>query len=66
MTGKLEAYIAKDFSLHKDLSVTEARRRAGLPILEPESLEQQNRLAAFWDAIKERPSFKKVYADGLH
>lgn len=50
----------------KDFSVAEARRRAGLPVTDPESKERQNRLAAFWDAMRERPSFKKVYKDGLH
>lgn len=64
--GKLEAHITDGFSLQKDLSVAEARRRAGLPIPDPETSERQNRLAAFWDTIKERPSFKKVYTEGLH
>ena len=26
----------------------------------------QSKIAVFWDAIKERPSFKKVYASGLY
>ncbi|PCH33676.1 hypothetical protein WOLCODRAFT_22163 [Wolfiporia cocos MD-104 SS10] len=64
--GKLEEHVSVGFSLPQDVAVTESRRRAGLPIPDPESSERQNRLAAFWDAIKERPSFKKVYADDLH
>lgn len=24
------------------------------------------KLAAFWDSIRDRPSFRKVYAEGLH
>jgi hypothetical protein len=27
---------------------------------------KQSKLAAFWEAIKERPSWKKVYEAGLH
>jgi hypothetical protein len=27
---------------------------------------RQSKLAAFWESIKERPSWKKVYAAGLH
>lgn len=64
--GRIEAHTGPAFSLPKDLSVAEARRRAGLPIPDADSNERQNRLAAFWDAVKERPSFKKVYAEGLH
>ncbi|KZT65595.1 hypothetical protein DAEQUDRAFT_697049 [Daedalea quercina L-15889] len=64
--GKLEAHVGDGFTLVKDFSVAEARRRAGLTVTDPESNERCNRLAAFWDAVKERPSFKKVYKDGLH
>ena len=64
--AKLEAHVGDGFALVKDFSVAEARRRAGLPVTDPESKERQNRLAAFWDAVRERPSFKKVYKDGLH
>ncbi|KAH9950372.1 hypothetical protein B0H21DRAFT_819183 [Amylocystis lapponica] len=39
---------------------------AGVLSTGPESTDRQNRLAAFWDAAKERASFKKVYGDGLH
>ncbi|CCM06322.1 uncharacterized protein FIBRA_08574 [Fibroporia radiculosa] len=66
IVGKLEARVDGGFSLPKDLSVAEARRRAGLPELEPGTNERQSRLAALWDAMKERASFKKVYEDGLH
>lgn len=64
--SKVEAHVGGGFSLVKDFSVAEARRRAGLPVTDPESKERQNRLTAFWDAVRERPSFKKVYKDGLH
>ena len=63
---KIEAHVGAGFSLPKDFSVTEARRRAGLPTTNVPPNERQSRFAAFWDAIKERPSWKKVYADGLH
>lgn len=63
---KLEAHVGGGFSLPKDFSVTEARRRAGLPPGNVSPTERQTRFAAFWDAMKERPSWKKVYADGLH
>lgn len=67
ITSKLEARVGGGFSLPKDFSVAEARRRAGLPAKEDEAGEtRQSRFAAFWDAIKERPSWKKVYGEGLH
>ncbi|KAL7285348.1 hypothetical protein PYCCODRAFT_1434290 [Trametes coccinea BRFM310] len=64
--GKIEAHVGDGFGLPKDFSVAEARRRAGLAATNVDSTERQNKLAAFWDAIKERPSWKKVYASGLH
>ncbi|KZT02674.1 uncharacterized protein LAESUDRAFT_729918 [Laetiporus sulphureus 93-53] len=66
VVGKLEAHVGPGFTLPKGISITEARRRAGLPLPETETDERQSRLAAFWDAMKERPSFQKIYADGLH
>ncbi|KAI8995674.1 hypothetical protein BD414DRAFT_527757 [Trametes punicea] len=64
--AKIEAHIGEGFNLPKDFSVAEARRRAGLAATNVDSTERQNKLAAFWDAVKERPSWKKVYANGLH
>ncbi|THH01810.1 hypothetical protein EW026_g956 [Hermanssonia centrifuga] len=66
VVNKIEAHIGGSFSLPKDFSVAEARRRAGLPSTNVSPTERQSRFAAFWDAIRERPSWKKVYADGLH
>ena len=63
---KIEAHVGNGFSLPKDFSVAEARRRAGLPALNVPPNERQSRFAAVWDAIKERPSWKKVYTEGLH
>ncbi|OBZ79484.1 hypothetical protein A0H81_01075 [Grifola frondosa] len=62
--AKIEAHIGDGFSLPKDFSVAEARRRAGLPSTNVEPTDCQNRFAAFWDAVKERPSWKKVECYG--
>ncbi|KAI0692785.1 hypothetical protein BC835DRAFT_28078 [Cytidiella melzeri] len=66
VVAAIETHIGEGFRLPKDFSVAEARRRAGLPATTVDPNERQTRIAAFWDAIKERPSWKKVYADGLH
>ncbi|EMD42081.1 hypothetical protein CERSUDRAFT_110630 [Gelatoporia subvermispora B] len=63
---KIEAHVGQGLTLPRDLSMAEARRRIGVPAVESDADEQQARLAAFWDAIRERPSWKKVYANGLH
>ncbi|KAI0778236.1 hypothetical protein BD413DRAFT_103020 [Trametes elegans] len=65
-TGKIESHVGDAFSLPKDFSVAEARRRAGLAATNVDATERQNKLAAFWDAIKERPSWKKIYGEALH
>lgn len=65
-TAKIENHIGHGFGLPKDVSIVEARRRAGLPPVNVQPHETQNRFAAFWDAVKERPSWKKVYGHGLH
>ncbi|KAI0825083.1 hypothetical protein BC628DRAFT_1375397 [Trametes gibbosa] len=64
--GKIEAHVGDGFNLPKDFSVAEARRRAGLAPNSVDSTERQNKLAAFWDAVKERPSWKKIYGERLH
>ncbi|TFY68120.1 hypothetical protein EVJ58_g1214 [Rhodofomes roseus] len=54
--GKLEAHVGEPgsgFALVKDFSVVEARRRAGLTVSDLELRKRQNRLAAFWDAVRE-------------
>lgn len=72
----------------KEISIVEARRRAGLgsavtlpgtgpdgkadgagsQAIKPSTDKslKQSKLAAFWETIKERPSWKKVYEAGLH
>ena len=64
--AKIEAHVGDGFSLVREFSVAEARRRAGIPVTGVEPTERQSKLAAFWDAVKERPSWKKVYGEGLH
>ena len=64
--AKIEAHIGDGFALPKDFSIAEARRRAGIPATNAEPTERQAKLAAFWDAMKERASWQKVYAGGLH
>lgn len=66
VVGKIEAHVGDNLTLPKDFSVGEARRRAGLPATNIESSEHQSKLAAFWDSMRERPSWKKVYREGLH
>ncbi|KAI0076077.1 hypothetical protein K474DRAFT_1663475 [Panus rudis PR-1116 ss-1] len=66
VVGKLETHIGGGFHLPKELSVAETRRRVGLPATNVQPGDRQNKFAAFWDAIKERPSWKKVYGGGLH
>lgn len=66
ITAKIEAHVGGGFTLSKEFSVAEARRRAGIPANGAESTERQSKIAAFWDTVKERPSWKKVYGEGLH
>jgi glutathione S-transferase len=83
---KIEGLVGTKFA--KDISIVEARRRAGLDsavklpgagadekangavsqTIQPSTDKgsRQSRLAAFWETIKERPSWKKVYEAGLH
>jgi len=83
---KIEGLVGAKFV--KDISIVEARRRAGLgsamklpgagtegkaDVADPQAIQpstdkssRQSRLAAFWETIKERPSWKKVYDAGLH
>jgi len=83
---KIEGLVGTKFV--KDISIVEARRRAGLgsamklpgtgaegkdDVADPQTIQpstdkssRQSRLAAFWETIKERPSWKKVYEAGLH
>jgi hypothetical protein len=57
--GKLETYIGNGFVLPKDFVVTDAQRTDS-------QQPYQSKLGAFWDAVKERPSWQKVYGKGLY
>ena len=83
---KIEGLVGIKFV--KDVSIVEARRRAGLgsavklpgagaegkpdgavsQTIQPSTDRslKQSRIATFWETIKERPSWKKVYEAGLH
>ncbi|KAJ7125602.1 hypothetical protein C8R43DRAFT_1029494 [Mycena crocata] len=52
VVGKLEAYIGGEFTLPKDFHLVDARRKEVAAV---------SKLAGFWDAMRERESWKKVY-----
>lgn len=60
---KVENHIGSEFHFARDFAAPAAggapRQDGGRPVY-------QSKLAAFWDAMKERSSFQKVYANGLH
>jgi hypothetical protein len=56
--GKLEAHIGNGFVLPRDFQATDAQSTDS-------HQPYQSKLGAFWDAMKERPSWKKVYEKGL-
>jgi len=58
VTAKVEAHIGGDFHFPKEAPATGGAVGA--------RTTPQSKLAAFWDAIKDRPSFQRAYADGLH
>ncbi|KAK7064248.1 glycosyltransferase family 31 protein [Favolaschia claudopus] len=54
--GKVEAYIGADLSLAKDYQPTDGQRKDAGPV---------SKLAGFWDATKERASWKKVLGKSI-
>lgn len=58
VTAKVEKHIGGGFQFPKDAPATGGAVGA--------RATPQSKLSAFWDAIKDRPSFQRVYADGLH
>jgi hypothetical protein len=56
---KVESYIGPEFNFVRDFVGGAPRQDGGLPLY-------QSKLAAFWDAMRERSSFKKVYCNGLY
>lgn len=53
---KLEAHVGVGLTLPKDFKVEGTQ---GNP-------EKRSKLAAFWDAMRVRPSWKEVYGQGLY
>jgi len=56
---KLENHIGNKFLLPRDFQAMDAQSTGSQPAY-------QSKLGAFWDAVKERPSWKKVYGKGLY
>ncbi|KAF8078647.1 hypothetical protein FPV67DRAFT_1465941 [Lyophyllum atratum] len=54
--GKLEAHIGGGFALAKDFQVEDGQGTA----------IYHNKLGAFWDAMRARPSWKLVYGQGIY
>lgn len=55
---KLEEYIGGGFMIPRDFPAEQIRPQA--------ENGKQTKIGAFWDTIRERPGWKKVYADGLY
>lgn len=53
---KLEAHVGGGLALPKDFKVEDAQGKT----------EKHSKLAAFWDAMRVRPSWKEVYGQGLY
>jgi carbohydrate-binding DOMON domain-containing protein len=63
--AKIEAKIGDGFTLPKDFTSSPDTQRT--PTAGTEAVTTQtSKLAAFWDAFSQRPSWKKWYKDGLH
>jgi len=59
VVSKLEKHIGGGFVLPRDFITEQARR-------ENTKVDKLTKLGAFWDALRERPSWKKVYEAGLY
>jgi len=58
VANKLEKYIGGGFAFPRDFITEQARR-------ENDKVDKQTKVGAFWDALRERRSWKNVYAEGL-
>lgn len=56
---KLEEYIGGGLVIPRDFLAEQVRR-------ENAKDEKQTKIGAFWDAVRERPGWKKVYGNGLY
>lgn len=54
---KLEAHIGAGFAFPQNFVSEQARRE--------NKTGGQTKLGAFWDAVRQRPSWKKVYGDAI-
>lgn len=64
--AKIESRIGDGFVLPKNYQSVISPDLAVDPSQEITPGAKRVKLAAFWDEMKERPSWKKVYADNLH
>jgi glutathione S-transferase len=64
--AKIEAKIGGGFTLPKDFGAQADTQRTPTAGAEAVSPTQTSKLAAFWDAFSQRPSWKKWYGEGLH
>jgi hypothetical protein len=56
--GKLEGHVAGGFMLPKDAQVGER--------MPADKIRRESKLVIFWDAMKERASWRKIYGTGLY
>lgn len=59
VVGKLEKHIGGGFKLERDFITEQERQEKG-------NSEKASKLGAFWDELRERKSWKKVYGEGLY
>ncbi|RDB29504.1 hypothetical protein Hypma_015549 [Hypsizygus marmoreus] len=57
--GKLENHIGSGFALPKDFQAEDGESKEARP-------GYQSKLGAFWDAMRGRPSWNKVYGQGIY
>jgi hypothetical protein len=61
---KVESHIGSEFYFVRDSAAFPVA--GGTPQQDGGRPAYQSKLAAFWDAMRERSSFKKVYTNGLY
>ena len=64
--SKIEASIGDGFTLPKDFQTVASPDLTTDPSLQITPGAKRTKLAAFWDEITRRASWKKVYGEGLH
>ena len=66
VVSKIEQRIGDNFILPKDFQVVNTPDVTADPTLVVTPGTKKAKLAAFWDEMRTRPSWKKVYDDKLH